>query len=976
MPTVSWIGSNGDWSGPANWDSGTVPGPADDVEIGGAVVTLGTVAVVSSLTLDGGSPVTAELDVTGSLATDTLMIGEGLLNLENVASYDGGTITLTAYDEFGVELAPSRIEINSVLALGAGELLLDESNTNDLFGTGTLVNQGTISLPDAEALLANSLLIQPASFSNSGVVAIGSNGTLAFGSSTQFSNTGTIALAASGVLVAWLDSGIADIPGAKGSIVNNGGTVLLGLNGTIDNSGTTFDLGQANAAGVTGFAGLLHEGTVNPDGGTIYFAGATLDAVTYAGTLQPSAGSTLYVENGISVTAPDGGTALIDLSGTIGTSEIASVMQGVSRVSAPQLVQLEFLDNETLNDVSIIAGVIRADAALTLGSAVELTFSPGFDELSAATTLVNNGTIRVPDVTFSETDDSITAAAFINAGQISIGAHDIVAVITPIFENSGGITIGSGASLSVSLQATLSDLPAYLGSIGNDGGTYSVTLIGTIDNAGTVFDAAVANAESVTAISALLQGGSLVANDGTLGFGFGTTLDGVTVLGPMELSGDNQIAVRNGLTLVGSNGSGPGSVAVSGSGTNFDFLDTETIDNATFTAADLGITAQASLTLGPGVTIDHLAGGIFGLSFDGRIINDGTISGNADSGYITVGRIRPTDPFTNDGLISVGQGSFLDDKTELDGTGMIEAFGSAIATFESQVASGQTFRMAGTGNTVALYDPTAFGATLSGFTAGNTLYFNGQTITSAQYAPGHLTLFDGTTALETLAVSDDLSDAALIFSPDAGFGTNVSVACFVAGTRITTAHGDNAVEALRVGDLVRTISGALRPIRWIGRRHVDCRLHPCPRRVHPVCIAAGAFGKGVPNRDLLLSPDHAIFAEGVLIPVKYLLVGAAIRQIPCDEITYFHIELDEHDVILAEGLAAESLLPGSDWSGFENGGPAVALYPDFHSRRWEAGGCAPLVVTGPLVAALHSRLAGFTPRQLRQDAMVAASGAG
>jgi hypothetical protein len=667
------------------------------------------------------------------------------------------------------------------------------------------------------------------------------------------------------------------------------------------------------------------------------------------------------VENGISVTALGGGTALIDLSGTVGTSDIASVMQDVSRISAPELVQLEFLDNEVLNDVSIIAGVIRADAALTLGPAVELMFSPGFDELSAGTTLVNNGTIGVPGVVFSETDDNITAAVFINAGQISIGAHDSVAVASPIFDNSGGITIGSGATLSLSLQATLSDLPGYLGNINNDAGTYALTLIGTIENAGTVFDAAVANAESVTAIAALLQGGSLVTNDGTLGFSFGTTLDGVTVLGSMELFGGNQIAVRNGLTLLGSGGSGPGSVAVSGSGTNFDFLDAETIDNAAFTAADLGITAQTSLTLGPGVTIDQRAGGVSGLSFNGSIINDGTVSGGTDASAITIGWSQPADPFRNDGLISVGQGSFLDDRTELDGTGTIQALGSAIATFESRVASGQTIQMAGIGNTVALEDPTAFNATIDGFTTGNTLHFNGQTITAAQYAPGYLTLFDGATALETLAVSNDLSDTAFTFTPNLGLGTSVSIACFASGTRITTSRGDVAVKDLCIGDAVHTIGGAFRPIRWIGRRCADCRRHPNPARIRPICIAAGAFGDGLPTRDLLLSPDHAVFTEGVLIPVRYLLVGAAVGQISCDEVTYYHVELDEHDVILAEGLPVESLLPGGDRSGFENGGAAVALHPDFHNRQWEASGCAPLVVTGPVVAALRSRLADFVP---------------
>jgi Hint domain len=142
-------------------------------------------------------------------------------------------------------------------------------------------------------------------------------------------------------------------------------------------------------------------------------------------------------------------------------------------------------------------------------------------------------------------------------------------------------------------------------------------------------------------------------------------------------------------------------------------------------------------------------------------------------------------------------------------------------------------------------------------------------------------------------------------------------------------------------------------------RPADRRLRAAPgaRKVWPVRVQAGAFGRELPARDLWLSPDHAVFFEGVLIPVKHLINGAAIAQVQVDRITYYHIELPRHDVILAEGLATESFLDTGGKCMFENGGAPMVLHPDFAILQWEAAGCAPLVVTGPEVVAARRRLA-------------------
>ncbi|HEX5326359.1 MAG TPA: Hint domain-containing protein, partial [Acetobacteraceae bacterium] len=218
--------------------------------------------------------------------------------------------------------------------------------------------------------------------------------------------------------------------------------------------------------------------------------------------------------------------------------------------------------------------------------------------------------------------------------------------------------------------------------------------------------------------------------------------------------------------------------------------------------------------------------------------------------------------------------------------------------------------------------------------------------------------------LPTAAADDQGGILLSDFGPDAlpvvgtpEFSTvSVDPACFARATRIATENGQRAVETLAMGDRVLLARGGSAPIIWVGRRKVDCRRHPDPAKVQPVRIKAHAFGKGRPARDLLLSPDHAIYAEGVLIPVKCLVNDTTVLQQAADSIEYWHLELARHDLILAENLAAESLLDTGNKAAFENGGTSVQLYPDFAALRWEAAGCAPLKVVGREVDQTRARL--------------------
>lgn len=213
---------------------------------------------------------------------------------------------------------------------------------------------------------------------------------------------------------------------------------------------------------------------------------------------------------------------------------------------------------------------------------------------------------------------------------------------------------------------------------------------------------------------------------------------------------------------------------------------------------------------------------------------------------------------------------------------------------------------------------------------------------------------------ETLFIYDQAGPGAATVSAS-GFE---SVTCFAAGTLIMTARGEVPVEELRIGDRVVTagnVQGPFQPVVWLGHTRIDVAGHRDRAKVAPILIKAGALAEGIPHRDLRVSPEHALFLDGGLVPARLLANGSTIvQELWCARETYWHVELPAHGLLISEGAISESYYDDGNRTFFDNHA-VTALLKDYavarRTGRYAQAACRPLVQDGPALERIRAKIA-------------------
>jgi hypothetical protein len=521
----------------------------------------------------------------------------------------------------------------------------------------------------------------------------------------------------------------------------------------------------------------------------------------------------------------------------------------------------------------------------TVSNAASGTISGGYEGIVAEGT--NTGSIRndgmIRNGTARSAVDLLSGGYFGNTGTV-VSGHDGVHI------NRGGSVHNAGSINGVYISV-IAGQPAI------------------VDNAGTMTSSAYKGG----AVVRLLSGGT-ISNEAS------GTMSG-TWIGAQVYSN--------------SRGASPGTI----------------LNQGFILAADTLGDGAAAWMKGPGLISNGssgtISGGAFGVvtyNFTDTVVNQGTIFGTEfavamGSGGANRVIVSPGASFTgtvNGGNPLTATVASVLELTAGSGIGSITGFGSKYVNFAQvaldagaawalggTVVAGETISFGGAG-ALTLTNPGSVAGTISNFGAGDTIALAGVTdATSATLATGNV-LTVARSGNPSIALQLDpgqtFGSSSFPFVLDGG-NTDLVIPCFAAGTRILTPAGEVPVEALRAGDPVVLARGGTTRVRWIGLRHVECRAHRAPHAVMPVRIRAGAIAPGIPARDLFVSPDHAVHLDGVLIPARCLVNGHSIVQAAVDAVTYFHVELPRHDVLLAEGLAAESYLDTGNRFGFADADP-------------------------------------------------------
>jgi collagen type I alpha len=929
---------------PPNYESvGTAGGAGVSLAAGAVLTNTGVIAGSGASGTSAGG--TGVIDTNDSFSNaGTIVGGSGY----GVAPETAGFDTVPGHGGVGVSLTGG--SVTNAGLIGGGEAF--GAGTSGAIGgagvlvvTGSLTNNGTIKggggAPNTTALGGAGIVLLAGSVVNNLIVSGGNlNGNLGVGadiSGGSLTNAGAIS-GSDGVDVS--------AGAAAGTYIDNTDTIAGDNADGVSLASATTVVNSGQISGNTNAVVLTAGGSVTNTQTGMLTAGSAAILATVAATIV-NLGSILS-GNGVAVSLSGGGSLVngspTDTTAKIGGGEtgagvalIGGSLANYGVVLAGYGSPVTAATGALLTSVSgTNAGTITGGAGAAGHGAVDfgtgdVGYTGGFGVVLTNSTLTNTGILAggvggeggygVYDSAVAGNGGTGGVGAVLNGGSLG---------------NTGTVEGGAGGE-GGNHGINSSEIPNNPSGFGGGGASVAA---GTLHNTGAVIGGAVTGGLG-GGYGVALTGGALV-NGGMLTGGSGE-VGGTAGVGLIETTG----TASNTGTIMGGGGvynvRGGGGVSLTGGG----LINTGLIEGGAGAGAFYSTNGGTGLYLSgaTATTSGRIIGGAEGagqlneFGAQGAAVQFGSAAATliVDPGAVFTGQVIGNNAVTD--TLTLAQGL---------GPGTLEMGGSFTSIADIQFDPGAVWTLRGS------LAPLASGQAIGGFAPGNTIVVEGFAETGYSFVPGTgLELSGG--GNPTLAIAGNFSTQNFQVSTD-GTNTTVTVECFAAGTRIATPDGEIAVEALREGDLVRLHDGGVAPVTWIGHRRIDCARHPAPKQVWPVRVAADAFGPGLPRRDLFISPDHAVFAAGVLIPVKYLINGTSIAQVVAAELHYFHVELPAHNVLLAEGLPVESYLDCGDRAKFF-GGNVTELHPNFAARAWEMKGCAELVLHGEKLDAVRASIA-------------------
>ena len=671
--------------------------------------------------------------------------------------------------------------------------------------------------------------------------------------------------------------------------------------------------------------GVLAYGAVTPSSALVLTAAspaalnAMLSGLVYTANLQ-AGGDTLTassntgilagLDSAVPITIDAGGT--VSSFSTVPTDEQTVLFAGsapaselVTAPAAPGAVDVsgtaDFADALAIGGIGGTALSIDGNAVFDAGSDVTLAANASIGGAGGAGTLG----IVTPDFMIG----SATQNADLVVGGNSAAAGSAVE-ITGALTDMGDIVLGQQAAARLDLSGTLSAIETTIGASG--------TLT--------------ASGSAAAAFGDLADSGTLALRDQAQGTAQQLVLSGQLALGGgTALSGLSSAVIANGGALILASGA-----SLSASGLNE--LGGSVLDAGALQIAG-NLVADSAITLAGGLAAAAAA----------TIASGAVLSGYGD--VVAVSRIA----LTGGEILASGGLLTLDgDVTMSNGGSIVIAGGSALDLMRG--AAGGAISFAGTAAVLTVNDLSFDSSAVTGMLAGDVIDLVGVPPAQLSDVDGTIAATDGSgNFLGSFALSTAKAQPAVTFVSDNEGGALITLggemACFARGTRLLTPNGYVPVEDFKPGDPIITRLGIRRAVRWIGRRNMELGLQ-ARQDARPILVLPGAMGPGMPSRQVRLSPSHAVLIDGVLVPVMHLVNGATVLREPKrGTVTYFHIELDRHDLLMAEGLPVESYLDSNNRGEFTH---------EQGIRGNNRKSCAPLVTGGARLARIRRRLHEIT----------------